>query len=53
MQKDILDSYDFFPFWDFNNTKFYLNLPSLKENEKKELVEKIVEFNGVSIILML
>ena len=50
MQKNISDSYDFFPFWDFNNTTFYLDLPSLKEKEKKELAEMIVEHKGVSFI---
>ena len=51
MQKNISDSYDFFPSWDFNNTTFYLDLPSLKEQQKKELIEKIVQYKGVRIII--
>ena len=46
MQKNISNIPDFFPNWNFNSTSFYLFLPSIKEQEKKELTTLILKYNG-------
>ena len=46
MQKNISNIPDFFPNWNFNSTSFYLFLPSIKEQEKKELTTLILKYKG-------
>ena len=46
MQKNISDIPDFFPNWNFNSISFYLFLPSLKDEEKKELTTLILKYKG-------
>ena len=46
MQKNISNIPDFFPNWNFNSTSFYLFLPSIKEQEKKELTTLISKYKG-------
>ena len=46
MQKNLNNTYEFFSGWNFNSTLFYLHLPSLKEEEKKELTTKIINHKG-------
>ena len=46
MQKNLYNTYEFFSGWNFNSTLFYLHLPSLKEEEKKELTTKIINHKG-------
>ena len=46
MQKNISNIPDFFPNWNFNSISFYLFLPSIKEQEKKELTTLILKYKG-------
>ena len=46
MQKSQSNIIDFFPEWNFNSSLFYLLLPTLKEEEKKELTTLIIKYKG-------
>ena len=38
---------EFFPFSNFNNLSFYIHCQNLKEEEKKEICESIINNKGV------
>ena len=46
MQKNLSNIPEFFPNWDFNSISFYLFLPTLKDEEKKELTTLILKYKG-------
>ena len=46
MQKNLSNIPEFFPNWDFNSISFYLFLPTIKDEEKKELTTLILNYKG-------
>ena len=46
MQKNISYIPDFFPNWNFNSFSFYIFLPTLKDQEKKDLITLILKYKG-------